>query len=153
MNSWSSSLPALTGVLLGVIGSLVGQQLPTKAARDAAGAARIQALRDERKSALLAFLAAVQPAEQTIEERFAGTDSAVPERNQLRHALWMAQKPLDLIASANLAAATHKYAERLSIALENGIPENETPWTYLHPVRDEFLAAAKDELSTDRTRR
>jgi hypothetical protein len=65
--------------------------------------AQIAATRAERQTAILNFLAAVQPAERVIEEVAGGAPPDKKGQDELRHSLWATQKPLDLICSEPLA--------------------------------------------------
>ncbi|MGA2830902.1 MAG: hypothetical protein ABSF03_32855, partial [Streptosporangiaceae bacterium] len=108
-----TSVFTLAGVVLGSVGTIAGQYLATRESRRAARAAASQALRSERKAAVLAFLEVCQRAENAAEDRAFGREQRA-DPDALKHDLWYQQKCTELVAGGHVRSAAFDYADRLT---------------------------------------
>jgi hypothetical protein len=151
--NWSALAAAffsLVGVALGTAGTLLSQYLTSRATVRQAQAERSALMRTERKEAIVRFLEIVQQVERFEENLYitgAGRDG--PQAAELTHKLWLAQKYIDLICSAQLREPTLRFAGALNESMWNDPPKGQTLWDLLAPSRGDFLTAARQELEME----
>ncbi|MEU8112674.1 hypothetical protein [Micromonospora sp. NPDC048947] len=100
--TWVAVIGTLAGTVIGMVGTIVGQQIAAKSAERRERLQRHAALRVERKVAIDLFFEAEQEA-----ERVAADPSQLPnsERGLVAQKLWFRHKQLTLICSDDLRAA------------------------------------------------
>jgi len=139
------SVFTLAGVALGVVGTLGAQYLATRESRRAAKAAAKEALRQERKAAVLAFLDVCQRAENAAEDRAFGREQRA-DPDALKHDLWYRQKCIELVAGEDVQSTAFDYADRLTVALFDAAPTQTEVFGFIAEERLPFLNAARAEL-------
>ena len=110
----SSTVLPLVGVALGTTGTLLGQLLLTRVEARRELFKIEEARRQERKAAIVDYLAAAQHAEQ-IEHKIAASETVDSDQalDALR-TLWLAKKVIELVCSAQVAQTAHDYAYEIN---------------------------------------
>jgi hypothetical protein len=162
------SVFTLAGVALGVVGTLGAQYLATRESRRAAKATAKEALRQERKAAVLAFLDVCQRAENAAEDRAFGREQragpgwsisrsprkpVLPDLDALKQDLWYRQKCIELVAGEDVQSAAFDYAKRLTAALFDAAPTGTKIFGFISDKRLPFIDAARAELKIPSGRR
>ncbi|MCA6091048.1 hypothetical protein LE181_02535 [Streptomyces sp. SCA3-4] len=138
---------ALVGVLLGTLGTLVGQHLATRFEVQRDQQRRADARYHERKDAILGFLAAAQRVELVLDRRNLGLPTTdAPEDEQL-HDLWLAKKSVELTCSHETAQSAHNYTEALHQYMRDAATNSQSPAK--RDSRYAFMEAARSELDGD----
>ncbi|MFG2484971.1 hypothetical protein ACGFSI_19715 [Streptomyces virginiae] len=141
---------ALVGVLLGTMGTLVGQHLATRVEVRRDQQRQGETERAERKEAILEFLAAAQGVELVLDRRSLGLPAADEPEDKILHALWLAKKAVELVCSHEVAQAAHDYTEALHQIIR-GVVANGQASTQ-RERRHAFMEAARCELGSNRPR-
>lgn len=146
--NWSSALLPLVGVVVGAGASIAAQWLNERTTRWRMRDERASALRLERKEAMLAYLAAVQPLEVELENRaLDGDDDRRLSRLQpLMHQIWLLQKQIDLICDGEVRESCFDFTHRLHQAVWDW-PDIQKWHEHVTGVRSWFLATGRAELS------
>jgi hypothetical protein len=149
---WSidPTLASLAGVALGSMGTLVGQYLSTRASARQAATERAQALRAERKDAILRFLAVAQEAESIAERWQNHGEREQTEALAVTHRVWQAQKELKIVCSQQLREPAFLFTRSLRDVIWQDPPELQASlWAWLREPRDIFMNAARSEMGAD----
>lgn len=110
-----------------------------------AEAAKVAAVRAERKAEIEAFLEVAQSVEQAAEDRY--QRGSLPEDVSARtHQMWFRQKCVELVCSTALASKTLDYAWRLHEACYQEMPGGVDIWQFMTEKRTPFLKSAWQEL-------
>ncbi|GHG80536.1 hypothetical protein [Streptomyces griseocarneus] len=137
---------ALIGVLLGTVGTLVGQHLARRVEAQRDQQHRAAAKYAERKEAILGFLAAAQRVELVLDRRNRGLPTVDGPEDEKLHALWLAKKPVELTCSHEAAQAAHDYAKALHEQMRGAVANGRTAKRErLHS----FMEIARGELGSD----
>ncbi|MEU9980169.1 hypothetical protein [Streptomyces sp. NPDC050856] len=137
---------ALAGVLLGTLGTLIGQHLATRVESRRHQWERTATERGERKEAIMHFLGSAQRIELVLDSRNLGLPAADTSDEEALHALWLAKKAVELVCSPGTARAAQDYAEALHVRMRDG-----TAGASLSAKRERrhtFMEAARGELGS-----
>ncbi|MER7468228.1 hypothetical protein [Streptomyces sp. NPDC097981] len=138
----------LLGVLLGTMGTLVGQHLATRVEIRRDLQRRVETERAECKEAILIFLAAAQKVELVLDRRSLGLPTADEPEDQLLHALWLAEKAVELVCSHEVAQAARGYTEALHQIVRDVAANGQVPTK--RECRLAFVEAARIGLGSVR---
>jgi hypothetical protein len=148
MSTVTSVVIPLLGVVVGAAGVLLAQYLSTRVTKQQAEAAKLAAIRAERKDSILAFLEATQRVEQAAEERY--MTGKLPEDYPARvHDMWFRNRCIELINRPALIDKCESYVWCLHTAIYRELPEGIDIWRFIKERFDPFLAAARMELGID----
>ncbi|MEU0662000.1 hypothetical protein [Streptomyces lavendulocolor] len=86
---------ALAGVVLGTLGTLVGQHLATRVENRRHQWERAATERAERKAAIMDFLGSAQRIELVLDSRHLGLSDACGTDEEALHDLWLATKAVE----------------------------------------------------------
>ncbi|MCX4826088.1 hypothetical protein OG883_41195 [Streptomyces sp. NBC_01142] len=139
---------ALIGVLLGTVGALVGQHLATRVEVQRDRQHRTDAVRTERKEAILGFLAAAQRVELILDRRELGLPAPEDPQDEKLHDLWLAKKAVELACSHDTGQAAHDYTKALHAHMRNTVVPEQAPRT--RDYRYAFMEAARGALESGR---
>ncbi|GAA1100609.1 hypothetical protein GCM10009577_23410 [Streptomyces javensis] len=140
----------MIGVLLGTVGTLVGQHLATRVEEQRDQRQRADAERSERKEAILGFLAAAQRVELILDRRKLGLAAPEDPEDEKLHDLWLAKKAVELVCSHEAAQAAHDYTDALHVCMRNTVVTGQS--TSKRERRYAFMEAARDGLESGRPR-
>lgn len=136
---------ALAGVLLGTLGTLIGQHLSTRVESRRHQWERSATERAERKAAIMDFLGSAQRIELVLDSRNLGLSDACSGDEEALHELWLATKAVELVCSYETAGAAQDYAKALHARVRGGTAGAALPAK--RERRHAFMDAARDELS------
>ncbi|MFF8829697.1 hypothetical protein [Streptomyces sp. NPDC015131] len=142
---------ALAGVVLGTLGTLVGQHLATRVENRRHQWERAATDRAERKTAILDFLASAQRIELVLDRRSLGLPETSGADEEALHDLWLATKAVELVCADGTASAARAYARTLHARVRAALPAAAAPPA---PAKREhrhaFMTAARSELDGPR---
>ncbi|GGU42296.1 hypothetical protein [Streptomyces lavendofoliae] len=141
---------ALAGVLLGTLGTLIGQHLATRVESRRHQWERAATERAERKAAIMDFLGSAQRIELVLDRRTLGPAEPCGADEEALHELWLAKKSVELVCGHETAQAAQDYAEALHIRVRNGAAD--APRSAKRERRHAFMEAARGELGSGGTR-
>ncbi|MGA4798759.1 MULTISPECIES: hypothetical protein [Streptomyces] len=141
---------ALAGVVLGTLGTLVGQHLATRVENRRHQWERAATERAERKAAIMDFLGSAQRIELVLDSRHLGLSDACGTDEEALHDLWLATKAVELVCADGTARAAQEYAEALHARVRGGAASPAVPAK--RERRAAFMEAARGELSGRRKR-
>ncbi|MER7106262.1 hypothetical protein [Streptomyces sp. NPDC000229] len=139
---------ALAGVVLGTLGTLIGQHLATRVENRRHQWERTATDRAERKAAIMDFLGSAQRIEMVLDSRNLGLSVADGSDEEALHELWLATKAVELVCASDTAQAAQDYAGALH-ARVRGATANAAP-PAKRERRHAFMEAARDELGGHR---
>ncbi|MER8199017.1 hypothetical protein ABTY00_34330 [Streptomyces microflavus] len=149
MDPWLSVIPAASGLLGAVIGitsTLLTERWRARTTLQQEQRLVASRLRDERKEAILNFLASCQQVEHAAEQRSQIGNHFVEGSPSLTHEMWFRQKSLDLVAGARVRGTAYTLANCL---METVYGQHRTVGEvqdFIHKQRGPFLDAAKEAL-------
>ncbi|MFF1416002.1 hypothetical protein ACFVX6_40615 [Streptomyces sp. NPDC058289] len=109
---------------------------------------RVEAERAERKEVILTFLAAAQKVELVLDRRSLGLPAADEPEDQILHALWLAEKAVELVCLPEVAQAARRYTEALHQIVRDVTVNGQAPTK--GACRLAFVEAARSGLGSDR---
>jgi hypothetical protein len=139
---------ALAGVVLGTLGTLIGQHLATRVENRRHQWERAATERAERKAAIMDFLGSAQRIEMVLDSRNLGLSVADGSEEEALHELWLATKAVELVCAYDTAQAAQDYAGALHARVRGGTGSAAPPAK--RERRHAFMEAARDELSGGR---
>lgn len=146
-----STVLALVGVLLGTAGTLMGQHLAARVEIRRDQQQRADAERNERKEAILSFLAAAQRTELILDRRDRGLPAPDDPEDEKLHDLWLAKKAFELVCSHETDQAAHDYTDALHRHMRSA-PSQSARSPAKRERRYAFMEAARDALEGGRPR-
>ncbi|GAA2478600.1 hypothetical protein [Streptomyces gobitricini] len=136
---------ALAGVVLGTLGTLIGQHLATRVENRRHQWERAATERAERKAAIMDFLGSAQRIELVLDSRGLGLTGACGTDEEALHDLWLATKAVELVCAYETARAAQDYAGVLHARVRGGTEGTAAPAK--RERRHTFMEAARGELS------
>ncbi|WP_143608420.1 hypothetical protein [Streptomyces sp. CB03234] len=137
---------ALAGVLLGTLGTLIGQHLATRVESRRHQWERTATDRAERKGAIMEFLSSAQRIELVLDSRNLGLSDPCSTDEEALHELWLATKAVELVCAYETAQAAQDYAEALHARVRRGTTGTALPAK--RERRHAFMEAARSELGS-----
>lgn len=132
------------------MGTLVGQHLATRLELRRDLQRRGESERAERKEVILMVLAAAQKVELVLDRRSLGLPAAADEpEDQILHALWLAEKAVELVCLHEVAQAARDYTEALHRIIRDVVADDRAPTK--RERRLAFVELARSELGSDRS--
>ncbi|WP_406514557.1 hypothetical protein OG851_43395 (plasmid) [Streptomyces sp. NBC_00161] len=145
--TFSASLLPLVGVALGTAGTLIGQYLVARLDTRRDERQQREALRAERKEAIVGFFRASQNVERARDQISSGGPREAVELEKHVHELWLAKKIIELVCSAELAQAAHDYT--LELADNARMAGREPSLVNEHGLRAAMVEMARLEMGYD----
>jgi hypothetical protein len=152
--SWASVSPTvlpLAGVVIGACGTLLGQHLAMRVDARREADRRASDQRAERKEAIIGFLSATERVEQHRGQLAVEPDYDAGALIELMHAVWFAEKLIELVCSGALAQAAQDYTRELNRASQELRSYNSSRMSPALSAREqqlraEFMETARREL-------
>ncbi|MFG3506238.1 hypothetical protein ACGF5F_12070 [Streptomyces sp. NPDC047821] len=136
---------ALAGVVLGALGTVLGQHLATRVESRRHQWERAATDRAERKAVIMDFLGSAQRIELVLDSRNLGLSEACGTDEEALHDLWLATKAVELVCATGTAGAARDYAGALHARVRGG-GASAAP-AAKRERRHAFMEAARRELS------